>query len=89
MEIEDKWNTKEYKNYNKAIVKLLSDSLKEGEYFIFSKSGECGIIVSEERTKDINLSYETKAEKILKVLKEDEVKDGWFTGKADNLKIKV
>ena len=32
METVDKWNTKEYKNYNKAIVKLLTESLKDGGF---------------------------------------------------------
>ena len=87
METVDKWNTKEYKNYNKAIVKLLTESLKDGEFFLFSKSGGFGIILSEERLKGFSLSQDSKMRKVLKALTEDEDMTGWFTGKATNFKL--
>ncbi len=87
MDIKNKIDNTEYEKYSKAVVKLLSEGLKEGEYFIFSKSGEYGMILSEERLSGLNLSHETKMEKIFKALTEEEDNNGWFTGKADNYKL--
>lgn len=77
----------QFEKYSKAVVKLLDESLKEGEYFIFSKNGHYGMLLSEERLKGMNLSYETKMERILKILSEPSDTKGWFTGIADNYKL--
>jgi hypothetical protein len=90
MGIKDKWNTEEYKNYNRAIVKLLGESLKDGEFFIFSKKGEYGMILSEERLKGLSLSQDSRMRKVLNALVEKQ--DGnseWFTGVVDNYKLNV
>lgn len=42
---------KEFSKYAHTIVKLLSESLNEGEYFVFSKDKEEGIVYSRERLK--------------------------------------
>ncbi len=54
--MEYKNNTENYKLHRDTIVKLLSDSLVEGEHFLFTKikDGGYGIILSEERLEDIS-----------------------------------
>ena len=51
---------KEYNKYAKEIVSKLSESLKEGEYFIFTKKekGGYGFILSREREKLSNIHRE-------------------------------
>ena len=63
---------KEYIKYNQAVVKLLNDSLTEGEYFIFKKdkNNSYGFIVSAERESLQNVDYETQTKKILNALNE-------------------
>lgn len=82
---------KEYIKYNQAIVKLLNDSLNEGEYFIFKKNKDnsYGFIVSAERESLENVSYETQTKKILSVLNEilSTKSEYYFTGKSDTIKI--
>ena len=82
---------KEYIKYNQAIVKLLNDSLNEGEYFIFKKNKDnsYGFIVSAERESLENVSYETQTKKILRVLNEilSTKSEYYFTGKSDTIKI--
>lgn len=74
----------EYNKYGKAVVKLLDCSLKEGEFFLFTKRKEesFGIIISEERLNVTPVSVNNKMSRILEILKEP--KGDWFTGKVDN-----
>lgn len=65
---------KEYVKYSQSVVKLLSDSLKEGEYFLFTKSkgGGYGIVISREREELLGkLSHETKSSKLLDILEDN------------------
>lgn len=81
--MEKNWSNVEFEKYSRAIVKLLGEGLKNGEYFLYSKDGEYGMILSEERIKGISLSEDNKQKRILKILQEDVSNNGWFTGKAD------
>ncbi len=89
MKIEDKIKelNKEYNKYSQAIVKLLNDSLKDGEVFVFRKlkDGGYGVVLSEERNKLINTSEPTKNELLLNAInKALETKDdSWFIGKIE------
>lgn len=79
--MEDKYNTESYNLYKNTVVKLLDDSLVEGEYFLFTKTkeGGFGIILSEERWRDVD---SPKFKKLLKILKsEDEELNTFYTGK--------
>ena len=85
---------KEYIKYNQAIVKLLHDSLNEGEYFVFKKNKDnsYGLIVSDERESLLNESYETQTNKILKCLNEVlntkiNYSEFSFIGKSDTMSI--
>jgi hypothetical protein len=57
----------EYNKYSHAVVKLLNDSLKEGEIFLFKKLGDgsFGLILSEERNNLIKTSEPTQCELLL------------------------
>lgn len=68
----------------KKLVDILDASLKAGEYFVFTKlkEGGYGITISEEREKQFK-GASPKIRKLLDVLKEDWVEEGFFVGKAD------
>lgn len=72
------------------VVDILNENLKPGEYFIFTKleEGGYGITISEEREEQLK-GFSPKIRKLLNVLKEEEVTEGFFTGKATNFKLKT
>lgn len=61
---------KEYSKYSQAIVKLLSDSLNQGEFFLFRKleEGGYGIVISRERLEDLHISSSPKMSDLLDML---------------------
>lgn len=86
---------KEYKKYSQAIVKLLHDSLEDGEYFIAKKikNHSFGIVISRER--DNTAPIKGVFSELLDCLEKINIMGGmsttiadlkpnaWFTGKAN------
>jgi hypothetical protein len=92
MEVSNKIEelNKEYNKHSQTIFKLLNDSLKEGETFLFRKlkDDSFGLILSEERNKLVITFEPTQSEVLLNSInKAFQADDDLFIGKTNKHKI--